>query len=113
MDEIDFPIGMRPWKVNTILSLDGFRICITGNASGGKCLIAQPIMQFSSDEYWKYYLKKVEKFVEKVKNNSSYVYDVDYDAVKDIASAITPVPGGVGSVTTTMMLEAVYEAYHA
>ncbi|WP_391595843.1 hypothetical protein, partial [Veillonella parvula] len=26
---------------------------------------------------------------------------------------ITPVPGGVGSVTTTMMLEAVYEAYHA
>ena len=41
------------------------------------------------------------------------VGDVDYDAVKDIASAITPVPGGVGSVTTTMMLEAVYEAYHA
>ena len=81
VDEIDFPIGMRPWKVNTILSLDGFRICITGNASGGKCLIAQPIMQFSSDEYWKYYLKKLEKFVEKVKNNSSYVYDVDYDVV--------------------------------
>ena len=24
------------------------------------------------------------------------VGDVDYDAVKDIASAITPVPGGVG-----------------
>ena len=41
------------------------------------------------------------------------VGDVDYEAVKDIASAITPVPGGVGSVTTTMMLEAVYEAYHA
>ena len=41
------------------------------------------------------------------------VGDVDYDAVKNIASAITPVPGGVGSVTTTMMLEAVYEAYHA
>ena len=41
------------------------------------------------------------------------VGDVDYETVKDIASAITPVPGGVGSVTTTMMLEAVYEAYHA
>ena len=39
--------------------------------------------------------------------------DVDYDAVSAVASAITPVPGGVGSVTTTMMLEAVYEAYHA
>ena len=41
------------------------------------------------------------------------VGDVDYDAVVSVASAITPVPGGVGSVTTTMMLEAVYEAYHA
>ncbi|SNV73385.1 bifunctional 5,10-methylenetetrahydrofolate dehydrogenase/5,10-methenyltetrahydrofolate cyclohydrolase [Veillonella rodentium] len=45
--------------------------------------------------------------------NGKTVGDVDYDAVKEIASAITPVPGGVGSVTTTMMLEAVYEAYHA
>ena len=41
------------------------------------------------------------------------VGDVDYDAVSSVASAMTPVPGGVGSVTTTMMLEAVYEAYHA
>lgn len=32
--------------------------------------------------------------------------DVDYDAVKDVAGAITPVPGGVGSVTTTMVIEA-------
>lgn len=45
--------------------------------------------------------------------NGKTVGDVDYEAVKEIASAITPVPGGVGSVTTTMMLEAVYEAYHA
>lgn len=41
------------------------------------------------------------------------VGDVDYEAVKDKVSAITPVPGGVGSVTTTMMLEGLYEAYHA
>lgn len=41
------------------------------------------------------------------------VGDVDYDSAVDVAGAITPVPGGVGSVTTTMMLEAVYEAYHA
>lgn len=30
--------------------------------------------------------------------------DVDYDAVKEIAGAITPVPGGVGPVTITMVL---------
>lgn len=30
--------------------------------------------------------------------------DVDYDAVKEIAGAITPVPGGVGPLTITMVL---------
>lgn len=32
------------------------------------------------------------------------VGDVDFDAVKDIASAITPVPGGVGPMTITMLM---------
>lgn len=41
------------------------------------------------------------------------VGDVDFDSAKTVASAITPVPGGVGSVTTTMMLEGLYEAYYA
>jgi len=33
------------------------------------------------------------------------VGDVDFEEVKKIASAITPVPGGVGPVTVTMLLE--------
>ena len=36
--------------------------------------------------------------------------DVDFDAVKDIASAITPVPGGVGPMTITMLLGNTLEA---
>lgn len=32
------------------------------------------------------------------------VGDVDFDAVKDIAGSITPVPGGVGPMTITMLL---------
>ena len=36
--------------------------------------------------------------------------DVDFDKVKDIASQITPVPGGVGAVTTTVLLKHVVEA---
>jgi methylenetetrahydrofolate dehydrogenase (NADP+)/methenyltetrahydrofolate cyclohydrolase len=32
------------------------------------------------------------------------VGDVDFDGVKDIASAITPVPGGVGPLTVAMLL---------
>jgi methylenetetrahydrofolate dehydrogenase (NADP+)/methenyltetrahydrofolate cyclohydrolase len=36
--------------------------------------------------------------------------DVDFDKVVNIASQITPVPGGVGSVTTLMLLKHVVEA---
>lgn len=32
------------------------------------------------------------------------VGDVDFDAVKDVAGSITPVPGGVGPMTITMLL---------
>lgn len=41
------------------------------------------------------------------------VGDVDYESALPVVDAITPVPGGVGSVTTTMLLENIYEAYHA
>jgi methylenetetrahydrofolate dehydrogenase (NADP+)/methenyltetrahydrofolate cyclohydrolase len=40
-----------------------------------------------------------------------YVGDVDYEDCFDKASAITPVPGGVGSVTTAMLLNNVLFAY--
>ena len=36
--------------------------------------------------------------------------DVDFEAVKEIASAITPVPGGVGPMTITMLLANTLEA---
>ncbi|HBX48716.1 MAG TPA: bifunctional methylenetetrahydrofolate dehydrogenase/methenyltetrahydrofolate cyclohydrolase, partial [Clostridiaceae bacterium] len=36
--------------------------------------------------------------------------DVDFENVKEKASYITPVPGGVGSMTTTMLIENVLEA---
>lgn len=36
--------------------------------------------------------------------------DVDYEAVKDKVQSITPVPGGVGSITTAILLKNVVEA---
>ena len=38
------------------------------------------------------------------KTISKLVGDVDFDAVKEVASWITPVPGGVGPLTVTMLL---------
>jgi methylenetetrahydrofolate dehydrogenase (NADP+)/methenyltetrahydrofolate cyclohydrolase len=37
--------------------------------------------------------------------DGSLVGDVDFDAVKNVAGWITPVPGGVGPMTIAMLLE--------
>ena len=36
--------------------------------------------------------------------------DVDFESTKDVAGAITPVPGGVGPMTITMLLANTIEA---
>jgi methylenetetrahydrofolate dehydrogenase (NADP+)/methenyltetrahydrofolate cyclohydrolase len=39
------------------------------------------------------------------KSGSRIVGDVDFDAVREVASLITPVPGGVGPMTIAMLLK--------
>ena len=41
------------------------------------------------------------------------VGDVDFDDVRDVAGAVTPVPGGVGPMTVTMLLQNTLEAARA
>jgi len=38
------------------------------------------------------------------RTDEGLVGDVDFDAVKEVAGQITPVPGGVGPLTVTMLL---------
>lgn len=42
---------------------------------------------------------------------SKIVGDVDFDAVSKVAGAITPVPGGVGPVTSVVLMKNVVEAF--
>ncbi|HEM3489519.1 TPA: bifunctional methylenetetrahydrofolate dehydrogenase/methenyltetrahydrofolate cyclohydrolase [Streptococcus suis] len=42
--------------------------------------------------------------------NGKLIGDVKYDEVSEVASYITPVPGGVGPMTITMLMEQTYEA---
>ncbi|MDD1696494.1 MAG: bifunctional methylenetetrahydrofolate dehydrogenase/methenyltetrahydrofolate cyclohydrolase FolD [Methanoregula sp.] len=42
--------------------------------------------------------------------NGKLVGDVDFESVKEIASAITPVPGGVGPMTIATLMENTYRA---
>lgn len=81
VDEVSFPLGMRPWKINTMLSLDGFRVCITGSGSIGKCIKPQTVTQFSANGFWQSYLKKLEKFAEKIAKNPEYHFSEKYDRI--------------------------------
>jgi len=49
---------------------------------------------------------------EEAGNRSGLVGDVDHAAVAEIASAITPVPGGVGPMTIAMLLDNTLQAAH-
>jgi methylenetetrahydrofolate dehydrogenase (NADP+)/methenyltetrahydrofolate cyclohydrolase len=42
--------------------------------------------------------------------NGKLVGDVDFEAVKEIASAITPVPGGVGPMTIATLMESTFRS---
>ena len=44
------------------------------------------------------------------KKDGKWVGDVDFDAVKEVAGAITPVPGGTGSMTNVMLMRNVLRA---
>lgn len=43
------------------------------------------------------------------RTESGLVGDVDFNSVKEVASYITPVPGGVGPMTVTMLMQNTYE----
>jgi len=44
--------------------------------------------------------------------DAGFVGDVDFQKVKPLTSAITPVPGGVGPMTIAILLENVIKAYN-
>lgn len=46
------------------------------------------------------------------RTEAGIVGDVDFDAVQEVAGAITPMPGGTGPMTIACLMENTYRAYH-
>lgn len=65
------------------------------------CAIGKP--KFFNKEYIKEGAVVVDVGIHRIENG--LCGDVDFDDVKDIVSAITPVPGGVGKVTVAMLMK--------
>lgn len=84
---VEFPLK-RILKVNTMLSLNGFRVCITGKSGGGRQLLISVINVFKTSAENEAYIKKLESFEKKKEKNSNIIWSEQYDgisAAKNIA----------------------------
>lgn len=78
---VSFPMGLRPLKVNTRFSFDGFEACVTGKANGGKILGISSLVALKMDNKKDNYIKKIEKYIEKRKLNINIKLDEKYDGI--------------------------------
>ncbi len=81
VDQVEFPLGKRILKVNTMISLDGFRCCITGKAGGGRCIILMPMMPLTVGRSMEDYIKAIENFSKKTTENAQIQYDENHSKI--------------------------------
>ncbi len=81
VDEVTLPLGCRKLKINTVFSLDGFRICLSSTDSGGTGVGLKPIMPLILSYEWEKYVKRLESYCGKAAKNDHYVFSEKYDLV--------------------------------
>lgn len=77
----EFLLNKRILKVNTMLSLDGLRVCITGKSGGGKSIGVCVMECFKTSRDNEAYIKKLESFENKKKKNRSIVCNEAFDGI--------------------------------
>lgn len=81
IDAVEFPLGDRILKINTVLSLDGYRVCLSGKANGGERIGLSGQTPFIADYETERYIKRLRSLSDKLKDNPKYVYRSDTDKV--------------------------------
>lgn len=66
---------------NTLLSVDGFLMTITGTQDLGKTLCFESVVPLFLSNEDTFYVKKIEKFLEKKKTNKDLLVDEKYDEI--------------------------------
>ncbi len=77
---IEFPLGMRKIKINTVLELDGFRVFLCGKSSGGSRFNYSSLTSLKIGDEWETYVKRLESFAEK-KNNPNIHVSTRFDKI--------------------------------
>ena len=81
IQNIELLLNGRKFKINSVLSLDGFRVAIAGASLKDGRMVFHPLMQFSHSSKTAVYIKKLEKLLEKTKDSSNHIYDPEHDMV--------------------------------
>lgn len=68
-------------KINTVISLDGYRMTISGKANGGKRMIVSSQMPLMVSYETERYIKKLEAFQNKTKLNPRLIADSLHDGI--------------------------------
>lgn len=74
-------LNKRILKVNTVLSLNGLRVFITGKDSGGKQISVSCLAPFKTSDENETYIKRLESFENRKKKNSNLVFSEEYDGI--------------------------------
>jgi len=81
ISDIFYPLGKRKIKINTVISLDGFEVCISGKDSGGAKIVLRSLTTAFYDRSDILYIKKIENVSNKIKENGDYSIHPKYDGI--------------------------------
>ncbi len=81
VESVEFLLNKRIIKVNTVFSLNGFKVCITGKNSGGKCICVSCLSPFKTSRENEAYIKRLESFEKKRRKNNNIVFSEKHDRI--------------------------------
>ena len=81
VQKVSFPLGMRKLKVNTLLSLDGFEVVLASKSNLGRTIVFSSMMSLFVDRKKERYIKYLENFSKKKKQNNTLCVDEKYDKI--------------------------------
>jgi len=81
VDRVEFVLGNRLLKVNTVFEFDGLQMALGSKAGGGKQLGVIPLNPCVLPEEYEKYVFMLEKLSDKIKKNPNIVINSEYDGV--------------------------------
>lgn len=81
VQEVSFPLGLRKFKVNTLLTFDGFAATLASKSNGGKTIVFGSMMPLLVDREKETYIKRLESFSKRKQQSTALLVDETYDKI--------------------------------